>query len=135
MWMQHCCPCNHQMSPASLLQRLAGVPSIRIPLMSTYISTRTWTVGVTRTVIYKGVVSHGVTHRLTTPVVQGICRAVIGSYGKGNFFSMDLMEVGTVFPVNTKHLYNIFTMLYQHRRRWADVVQMLYKCFVFAGLN
>ena len=36
-------------------------------------------------------------------------------------------------PVNTKHLYNICTKLIQRRRRWADVVQMLYKCFVFAG--
>ena len=25
-------------------------------------------------------------------------------------------------------------MLDQRRRRWADVVQMLYKCFVFAGM-
>ena len=38
------------------------------------------------------------------------------------------------FPANTKHLYNIYTMLDQRRRRWADVVWMLYKCFVFAGL-
>ena len=30
-------------------------------------------------------------------------------------------------------LYNIRTKLDQRRRRWADVVQMLYKCFVFAG--
>ena len=37
------------------------------------------------------------------------------------------------FPVNTKHLYNIRTMLGQRRRRWADVVQMLYKCFVLTG--
>ena len=36
-------------------------------------------------------------------------------------------------PANTKHLYNICTMLGQRRRRWTDVVQMLYKCFVFAG--
>ena len=36
-------------------------------------------------------------------------------------------------PVNTKHLYNICTMLDQRRRRWADVVQMLYKYFVFVG--
>ena len=34
---------------------------------------------------------------------------------------------------NTKHLYNICIMLDQRRRRWADVIQMLYKCFVFAG--
>ena len=39
------------------------------------------------------------------------------------------------FPANTKHLYNICTKLDQRRRRWADVVQMLYKCFVFAGLS
>ena len=36
-------------------------------------------------------------------------------------------------PVYTKHLYNISTMLDQRRRRLADVVQMLYKCVVFAG--
>ena len=35
-------------------------------------------------------------------------------------------------PANTKHLYDICTMLDQRRRRLADVVQMLYKCFVFA---
>ena len=37
------------------------------------------------------------------------------------------------YSLNTKHLYNICAMLDQRRRRWADVVQMLYKCFVFAG--
>ena len=26
------------------------------------------------------------------------------------------------FSVSTKHLYNIYTMLDQRRRRWADVV-------------
>ena len=38
-------------------------------------------------------------------------------------------------PVNTKQLYNICTMLDQRQRRWVDVVQMLYKCFVFAGMS
>ena len=37
-------------------------------------------------------------------------------------------------PASTKHLYNICTMLGQRRRRWAAVVQMLYKCFVFTGM-
>ena len=37
-------------------------------------------------------------------------------------------------PANKKHLYNICTMLDQRRRRWDDVVQMVYKCFVFAGV-
>ena len=32
--------------------------------------------------------------------------------------------------IQQTHLYNICTM---RRRRWAGVVQMLYKCFVFAG--
>ena len=34
----------------------------------------------------------------------------------------------------TKQLYNIYTMLDQRRRRWTDVVYMLWKCFVFAGM-
>ena len=37
------------------------------------------------------------------------------------------------YPANTKHLYNICTMLDQRRRRWSNIVQMLYKCFVLAG--
>ena len=32
-------------------------------------------------------------------------------------------------PANTTHLYNICTILGQRRRRWTDVVQMLYICF------
>ena len=36
---------------------------------------------------------------------------------------------------NTKHLYNIDTMLVQRLRRLTDVVLMLYKCFVFAYCN
>ena len=30
-----------------------------------------------------------------------------------------------LFPVNTKHLYDISTMLDQRQRRWANVVYML----------
>ena len=40
-----------------------------------------------------------------------------------------------LFLANTKHLYNICTTSAQRLRRWADVVQLLYKCFVFAGLS
>ena len=36
--------------------------------------------------------------------------------------------------VNTNHLYNICTILGQRRIRWANIVQMLYKCFVFTGM-
>ena len=44
-----------------------------------------------------------------------------------------LVVKGESNPVNTKHLYNISTILDQRRRRWVDVVQMLCKCFVFIG--
>ena len=40
----------------------------------------------------------------------------------------------TWFPVNTKYLNNNCTMPDQRRKRWADVVQLLYKCFVYAAL-
>ena len=33
---------------------------------------------------------------------------------------------------NTKHLYNICTTSAQRLRRWPNIVQMLYKCFVLA---
>ena len=33
-----------------------------------------------------------------------------------------------------EHLHNICKMLYQRQRRWTDVVQMLYKCVVCAGI-
>ena len=36
-------------------------------------------------------------------------------------------------PANTKHLYSICTTSTQRLRRWPNIVQMLYKCFVFAG--
>ena len=34
-------------------------------------------------------------------------------------------------PVNTKHLFNIYTTTAQRLRRWSAIVWMLYKCFVF----
>ena len=46
---------------------------------------------------------------------------------------MRFQQTRVFVSVNTKHLYNICTMLDQRRRRWADVLQMLYKSFVFAG--
>ena len=36
-------------------------------------------------------------------------------------------------PANAKHLYNICTTSAQRLRRWSNIVQMSYKCFVFAG--
>ena len=36
-------------------------------------------------------------------------------------------------PANTIHLFHICTMSAQRLRRWSNIVQMLYKCFVFAG--
>ena len=39
-----------------------------------------------------------------------------------------------VFPANTNHLYSICTTSAQRLRRWSNIVQLLYKCFVFPGL-
>ena len=35
---------------------------------------------------------------------------------------------------NIKHFYEICTSSAQRLRRWSNIVQMLYKCFVFAEL-
>ena len=48
------------------------------------------------------------------------------------YFEMRLVKMT---PANTKHLYSICTMLYRRLRRWSYIVQMLYKCFVFAGIT
>ena len=44
------------------------------------------------------------------------------------------LDTYSTIPANAKCLYNICKMLDQRWRRWADIVQMLYKCFVFAGM-
>ena len=61
------------------------------------------------------------------------CRQIILCYYEFLFIHTVLFDYSRHNPVSTKHLYNICTMLDQRRRRWAYVVQMLYKCFVFAG--
>ena len=38
------------------------------------------------------------------------------------------------FQAKAKHLHTICTTSAQRLRRWSNIVQMLYKCFVFAGL-
>ena len=38
-------------------------------------------------------------------------------------------------PANTRHLYNICTTSAQRLRCWSNIVQMLYKCFVFTRLT
>ena len=40
-----------------------------------------------------------------------------------------------LFLANTKYLYNICKTSDQRLWRWSDIVQMLYKCFVFTWLN
>ena len=42
------------------------------------------------------------------------------------------LDMQWCIPANTKHLYNICTTLSQRLWRWSNIVQMLYKCFVFA---
>ena len=59
-------------------------------------------------------------------------RVVFAGLHKCNVIKAEVILI--MIPANTIHLYYICTMLVQRRRRWADVVQMLYKCFVFAGM-
>ena len=51
--------------------------------------------------------------------------------GLGGVLILLFFTFGT--PANTQHFYNICKPSDQRLRRWAVVVQMLYKCFVFAG--
>ena len=60
-------------------------------------------------------------------------RLLAGPASNQPWFNASCLLGAAFNPVNTKYLYNICTMLGQSRRRWADIVQMLYKCFVFAG--
>ena len=48
---------------------------------------------------------------------------------------MSLIYCPTALPVNTKHVYNICTLLDQHRRRWVAIVHMLCKCLCFPGFG
>ena len=44
----------------------------------------------------------------------------------------DSLEICQI-PANTKHLYDICTTSAQRLRRWSNIVQMSYKCFVHTG--
>ena len=49
--------------------------------------------------------------------------------------SMDLIDYKGESLFLLLHSKHKTLVLLDQRRRWADVVQMLYKCFVFAGLS
>ena len=72
--------------------------------------------------------NHNISH--TFPANTGHSRNAVSMLGQRRRRCVKQLWVN---PANTKHLYSICTMLVQRRRRWADVLQMLYKCFVFAG--
>ena len=55
-------------------------------------------------------------------------------YGSVAVFRPSIYQPGTSQP-GTSHLYNIYTTSAQRLRRWSSIVQMLYKCFVFAGMR
>ena len=49
----------------------------------------------------------------------------------GLYMPIESTQVNNNNPASTKHLYNICAMSAQRLRRWADIVQILYKCFLF----
>ena len=73
--------------------------------------------------------------RLVPRTVCIFCLQYLSKNAIKMFFFVLLMNnfVVEIYPVNTKHMYIVCAMLDQRRRRWADVVQMLYKYFVLAG--
>ena len=73
-------------------------------------------------------------HRPTMTIFTETPRLKSGDLHLRHAACTDNLIINISIPVNTKHLYNICTTLAQRRRRWADVVQMLYKCFVFAEI-
>ena len=48
-------------------------------------------------------------------------------------FLLELLLLYTDTSANTKHLYKMCTTWVQRLRRWSNIVQMLYSCFVFTG--
>ena len=71
---------------------------------------------------------------LTTTNVNNLCQGIHYREIRHVNNGIGYIPIWCTYPVNTKHLYNICTTLDKRRRRWADVVQMLYKCFLFAGM-
>ena len=57
---------------------------------------------------------------------------VVLSYNRRFTLGIDILNH---IPGNTNHLYKICTTLAQRFWRWTNIVQMLYKCFVFAGIT
>ena len=61
-------------------------------------------------------------------MVQAIAIKVVTLVTRNAFCSHQRAQ-----SANRKHVYNICTTSAQRLRRWSDIVQMSYKCFVFAG--
>ena len=49
------------------------------------------------------------------------------------YITHDYFSSTNVYPANTTHLPNVWPMLGQRRRRWANIGQTLGRCVVFAG--
>ena len=57
---------------------------------------------------------------------------VVLSYNRRCTLGIDILNY---IPGTTNHFYKICTTLAQRLWRWTNIVQMLYKCFVFAGIT
>ena len=57
------------------------------------------------------------------------CERAVSRVSSVLIYSLSGCRLRPLVTVNTKHSYNIRTMLDQRRRRWVDVLWMLYKCF------
>ena len=76
-----------------------------------------------------------------------VCSQNVVSFGNNHYIHVFVKAWCPIYPVfiapqvwiithdlwYTKHLYNMCTKLAQRLRRWPNIVQMLYKYFVFTG--
>ena len=66
------------------------------------------------------------TRKIAAPAVEGLKTIVVLRRGLGFILNVDPHRIAPEGvgnnPANTKHLYNIYTMLDQRRRRWDDIV-------------
>ena len=53
--------------------------------------------------------------------------------GEVERYSVTMSPIHFIILMSSQQTQNICTTFVQRRRRWSNIVQMSYKCFVFAG--
>ena len=70
---------------------------------------------------------------ISCPIVQCLGEPLVYMWDNRHSTITIIIDTVQFSNITSQRTHNICTMLDQRRRRRGDVVQMLYKCFVFAG--